>query len=145
MGAKARAQVRKNTAFEAAHQGDILFTGQFGTIAGIPCVYSNLVPEGQIYVVNKDTVTFFVKKEGTVEQDRDIESKDNTVVYERHGLVALTDDTRAAVIDQGAHFGAVAEPATAGLANYWEKTSTGLYFKTADTAVDSNKTYYAKA
>ena len=36
---------------------------------------------------------FFVKKDGSVEQDRDVETKENTVVYERHGVIALVDDT----------------------------------------------------
>ncbi len=98
MGADGRAKVRKDPLFEASRQGEILYSGQFGTIAGIPCVFSNLVPAKTIYVTTKDAVTFFVKKEGYVEQDRDIESKENTVVYERHGLVALTDDTRSTII-----------------------------------------------
>lgn len=98
MGADARAMVRKDPLFEAARQGDILYSGQFGWIAGIPCVFSNLVPAKTVYLTEKDAITYFVKREGTVEQDRDIESKDNTVVYERHGLVALTNDTRSSII-----------------------------------------------
>ena len=76
MGADARALVRKDALFEASKQGEILYTGQFGTIAGIPCVFSNLVPANTVYVTEKNAITFFVKKEGSVEQDRDIESKD---------------------------------------------------------------------
>lgn len=98
MGADGRAAVRKDPLFEASKQGEILYTGQFGTIAGIPCVFSNLVPAKTIYVTEPKAITFFVKKEGTVEQARDIESKDNTVVYERHGVIALTDDTRSTKI-----------------------------------------------
>ena len=98
MGADARAEVRKDALFEAAKSGEILYTGQFGSIAGIPCVYSNLVPAKTVYVTEKNAITFFVKKEGSVEQDRDIESKDNTVVYERHGVIALTDDTRSTIM-----------------------------------------------
>lgn len=98
MGADGRAKVRKDPLFEASKQGEILYSGQFGTVAGIPCVFSNLVPAGKVYVTEQDAVTFFVKREGTVEQDRDIESKDNTVVYERHGVIALTDDTRSVII-----------------------------------------------
>lgn len=98
MGADARAAVRKDDLFEASKQGEIIYTGQFGTIAGIPCVFSNSVPAGEFYITEKAAITFFVKKEGTVEQDRDIESKDNTVVYERHGVVALTDDTRSTIV-----------------------------------------------
>lgn len=98
MGADMRAAVRKDKDFIASKQGEILYSGQFGTINGIPCLYSNSVPENTIYLTEKEAITLFVKKEGTVEQDRDIETKDNTVVYERHGVVALTNDTRSCVI-----------------------------------------------
>ena len=98
MGADTRAAVRKDPLFEASKQGDILYTGQFGTISGIPCVFSNKVPAKTAYLTEQNAITLFVKKEGTVEQARDVESKDNTVVYERYGLVALTDDTRSCII-----------------------------------------------
>lgn len=93
MGAKARKALRKDPDFIASKQGEIIYGGQFGTICGIPVLYSKLVKDGRIIVTNKDAVRFFVKKNATVEQARDIETKDNTVVYERHGLIALVDDT----------------------------------------------------
>ncbi len=148
MGANARALVRKDALFEASKQGEILYSGQFGTIAGIPCVFSNLVPADTVYVTEKNAITFFVKKEGSVEQDRDIESKDNTVVYERHGVIALTDDTRSAIIDLDNTYAAVDKegsgysaknPKTEG---WFEVGSTGLYFLSADTTVNVAKTYY---
>lgn len=151
MGADARANVRKDQLFEAAKQGEILFTGQFGTIAGIPCVYSNLVPASTVYLTEKEAITFFVKREGTVEQDRDIETKDNTVVYERHGLIALTNDTRSAVIDLNSTYAAVdptgqgyssKNPSTEG---WFELGETGLYFASADTTPANGKTYYTKS
>ena len=151
MGADARANVRKDALFEASKQGEILYTGQFGTIAGIPCVFSNLVPADTVYLANKEAITFFVKKEGSVEQSRDIESKDNTVVYERHGLVALTNDTRACVIDLDTTYSAVDKTAT-GYAEknpktegWFEVSASGLYFKSADTTVADSKTYYTAA
>ena len=93
MGNDLKAAIRKDADFIASKQGEILYTGQFGTICGLPVLFSKLVPEGTAYITKKDAVKFFVKKEGSVEQDRDIESKDNTVVYERHGVMALVDDT----------------------------------------------------
>jgi hypothetical protein len=95
MGLDAKAEVRKDADYKASRQGEILYTGQFGDICGIPCVASKLVPAGTVYVTAKDAVKFFVKKSGSVEQDRDIETKDNTVVYERHGLMALVDETKS--------------------------------------------------
>lgn len=95
MGLDAKAEVRKDADYKASRQGEILYTGQFGDICGVPCVSSKLVPAGTVYITAKDAVKFFVKRDGTVEQDRDIETKDNTVVYERHGLMALVDESKS--------------------------------------------------
>ena len=98
MGAEARKAIRKDPDFIASKQGEIIYSGQFGTICGIPVLFSKLVEGGRIIVTNKDAVRFFVKKNATVEQARDIETKDNTVVYERHGLIALVDDTSSVML-----------------------------------------------
>ena len=95
MGIDGRAAIRKDADYKASRQGEILYTGQFGTIAGVPCLFSKLVPAGTAYVTAKDAVKLFVKKSGSVEQDRDIETKDNTVVYDRHGVMALVDETKS--------------------------------------------------
>ena len=95
MGLDAKATIRKDEDYKASRQGEILYTGQFGTIAGIPCLFSKLVPADTLYITAKDQIHLLVKKEGSVEQDRDIETKDNTVVYERHGLMALMDETKS--------------------------------------------------
>lgn len=102
MGLDCKAEIRKDPDFKTSKQGEILYTGQFGTIAGVPVCFSKLVPDSTCYITKKDAITFFVKKEGTVEQDRDIETKDNTVVYERHGVIALTDDTKSIILKKAA-------------------------------------------
>lgn len=99
MGGDGKAAIRKDDDFINSRQGDILYTGQFGSVCGVPCVFSKLVPANTVYATKKDAVKFFVKNQGTVEQDRDIETKDNTVVYERHGLIALVDDTESCIIN----------------------------------------------
>lgn len=93
MGNDLRGKIRKDSDFISSKQGEILYTGQFGTICGLPVLFSKLVPADTAYITKKDAIKFFVKKEGSVEQDRDIETKDNTVVYERHGVMALVDET----------------------------------------------------
>jgi hypothetical protein len=95
MGIDAKAAVRKDPDYKSSRQGEILYTGQFGDICGVPCVCSKLVPAGTIYITAKDQVKFLVKKNGFVEQDRDIETKDNTIVYSRYGLMALVDETKS--------------------------------------------------
>lgn len=98
MGADGKAAIRKDDDFIASKQGEILYTGQFGDVCGVPCIFSKLVPANTCYATKKDAVKFFVKSAGSVEQDRDVETKDNTVVYERHGVMALVDDTESAII-----------------------------------------------
>lgn len=95
MGLDSKATIRKDPDYKASRQGEILYNGQFGTIAGVPCLFSKLVPADTLYITAKDQVKFFVKKAGNVEQDRDIETKDNTVVYERHGVMALVSETKS--------------------------------------------------
>jgi len=93
MGNDLKAKIRKDSDFIASKQGEILYTGQFGTICGLPVLFSKLVPADTCYITKKDAIKLFVKKEGSVEQDRDIETKDNTVTYDRYGVMALVDDT----------------------------------------------------
>lgn len=95
MGTDLRAAIRKDADYKASRQGEILYSGQFGTISGVPCLFSKLCGAGEAFITAKDQVKFFVKKDGSVEQDRDIETKDNTVVYERHGVMALVDETKS--------------------------------------------------
>lgn len=132
-GSKFRKDIRKDSNFKAAHQGDILFTGQFGDIAGIPVIYSNLCGDDEAFICNKETITFFVKKSGTVEQDRDIESKDNWVVYERYGVVALTNDTRACQLLKGKTFTNQDGGSYSSTATYYV-LSNGLYREIAVNA-----------
>lgn len=101
MGTDLRAAIRKDADYKASRQGEILYTGQFGTISGVPCLFSKLVPAGVAYITAKDQVKLFVKKDGSVEQDRDIETKDNTVVYDRYGVMALVDETKSIKLVQG--------------------------------------------
>lgn len=90
-----RSQIRKDTEFKAAMNGDIMYSGQFGTIAGLPVLFSKLVPADTVYITNRDAVKLFVKLDGRVEQHHDVETKDNTVVYDRFGVVALVDETKS--------------------------------------------------
>ena len=102
MSSECRAGIRRDPDFSAARQGEVMYTGQFGTLCGIPVLFSNKVPAGKCIITDKNAVKFFVKKEAALEQDRDIETKVNTVVYERHGLIALVDDTATVILGPAA-------------------------------------------
>ena len=102
MSSDCRAAIRRDPDFSAARQGEVVYTGQFGTLCGLPVLFSNKVPAGKCIITDKNAVKFFVKKEAALEQDRDIETKVNTVVYERHGLIALVDDTSTVILGPAA-------------------------------------------
>ena len=102
MSAACRAAIRRDSDFIAAHSGEIVYTGQFGTLCGVPVLFSALVPDGMAIITDRNAVKFFVKREASLEQDRDIETKINTVVYERCGLIALVDDTSTVILGKKA-------------------------------------------
>lgn len=95
MGLDAKAAIRKDADYKSAHMGEILFNGQIGSICGVPIVCSKLVPANTVYITSRDAVRFFVKKNGEIEQDRNIETKQNTVCYTRYGVMALVDETKS--------------------------------------------------
>lgn len=102
MGLDGKAAIRHDEDYKTSRQGEILYSGQFGTIAGIPCLFTKMITNGDVFITAKDQVKFFVKKDGSVEQDRDIETKDNKVVYERHGVMALVDETKSVKLTKSA-------------------------------------------
>ncbi len=102
MGTDGRSAIRTDADFMAAHQGELMYTGQFGTLCGVPVLFSRLVPEGMVIITEKPAVKFFVKREAGLEQSRDIEKKENTIVYERHGVIALVDDTSSVILGKSA-------------------------------------------
>jgi hypothetical protein len=100
IGEDLKAGLRKDDDFKAAQLGSILFNGQIGTVAGLPVIESKLCPAGTAYVVDKNAVTLFVKKDAEVEQFRVAGTRTNGVILRRVALVALTDATRIVEITE---------------------------------------------
>lgn len=94
VGADMRADLRKDEDFVRANQGAILFSGQIGSVCGIPVVHSRKVPAETCYVFTKEAVTLFVKKDSEVEQNRIADTRTNEVYARKVNLCALTDDTK---------------------------------------------------
>ena len=132
MGTDGRTAIRRDSDFITAHQGDILYSGQFGTLCGIPVLFSKLVPEGKVIITEKAAVKFFVKREAGLEQSRDIEKKENTIVYERHGVIALVDDTSSVILGKAA-------PALTVSASLKDGAAT---ITVSGKSKDANKVYY---
>lgn len=91
---KHRAALRKDADFVQARQGEIVINGQIGSIAGLPVVVSRLVPAGEAYVMSKDAVTCFVKKDAEVEQEREADTRTNKIFGRKVNVVAVTDATK---------------------------------------------------
>lgn len=91
-----KADLRKDEDYKNARMGEVVYGGQVGTIAGIPVIASNAATKG--YVMTNEAVKLFMKKDVEVEQDRDIETKTNTVVLSSYYICALVDDGKICAI-----------------------------------------------
>ena len=88
----------KNDDFKASKLGEILYTGQIGTISGVPVIVSKKTSAGVAYLATKEAVTLFNKKGVEVEPKRQAEERINTEITRKVCLVALTDSTKAVKI-----------------------------------------------
>ena len=88
-----KADIRKDEDYKAARMGEVIYNGQVGTICGIPVIATKALTD-EAYVMTKEAVKLFMKKDVEVEQDRDIEAKNNTVVLATYYICALVDDTK---------------------------------------------------
>ena len=85
-----KADIRKDEDYKTARMGEVVYNGQVGTICGIPVIATNALTDAA-YVMTVEAVKLFLKKDVEVEQDRDIEAKQNTVVLTTYYICALTD------------------------------------------------------
>lgn len=88
-----KADLRKDADYKNARMGEVVYGGQVGVIAGIPVIATNAL-EDVAYVMTKEAVTLYMKKDVEVEQGRDIETKTNTVVLSSYYICALADDSK---------------------------------------------------
>ena len=83
-----KAEIRKDEDYKSARMGEVIYNGQVGTVCGIPVIATNALTD-KAYVMTNEAVKLFMKKDVAVEQDRDIETRTNTVVLGMAYLVAL--------------------------------------------------------
>lgn len=89
-------ELRKDADYKAARMGEVVYNGQTGTVCGIPTIPSKALDAG--YVMENEAVTLFLKKDVEVEQERDADTRTNTVYLRAVYVVALTDATKIAKI-----------------------------------------------
>ena len=88
-----KADLRKDDDYKLAKMGEVVYSGQVATICGIPVIYSKAL-EDTGFIMTNEAVKLFMKKDIEVEQDRDIETKLNTVVLSSYYICALVNNNK---------------------------------------------------
>lgn len=94
-----KASLRKDNDYISARMGEVVYNGQVGTIAGIPVIATKALTN-KAYVMTKEAVTLFMKKDVEVEQDRDADKRKNSIYLRNCYVCALTDATKACKITE---------------------------------------------
>ena len=98
---KWKAALRKDSDYVSARQGEVVYNGQVGTIAGIPVVATKALTD-KAYVMTNEAITLFLKKDVEVEQERDADTRKNSIYLRDCYICALTDATKACKITEAA-------------------------------------------
>ena len=96
-----KAALRKDPDYKAARMGEVVYTGQVGTICGIPVIATKALTDAA-YTMTREAVKLFMKKDVEVEQDRDADKRINSVYLRTAYLVALVDATKVCKIAEAA-------------------------------------------
>ena len=90
-----KADLRKDEDFKAARMGEVIYTGQTHTLCGVPVIFTAALNEvNNGFVMTPEAVKLFMKKDVEVEQDRDKEAAQNTVILRTYYICALADATK---------------------------------------------------
>lgn len=94
-----KAEIRKDEDYKNARMAEVVYNGQVGTICGIPVIATNALTDAA-YVMTAEAVKLFMKKDVEVEQDRDVETKTNTVVLTTYYICALVNNNKICKISK---------------------------------------------
>lgn len=83
-----KAALRKDEDYKSARMGEVVYNGQVGTICGIPVIASKALT-AKAYVMTKEAVKLFMKKDVEVEQDRNADTRKNSVYLRTAYIAAL--------------------------------------------------------
>ena len=96
-----KASLRKDADYKSAQLGQVIYNGQVGEICGIPVIATKALTD-KAYVMTKEAVKLFMKKDVEVEQARDADKRKNSVYLRTAYVVALVDSTKACKITEAA-------------------------------------------
>lgn len=94
-----KAELRKDEDYKTARMGEVVYTGQVGTIAGIPVVATKALTD-KAYVMTPEAVKLFLKKDIEAEQARDADKRTNEVYIRSCYICALVDATKICAIGE---------------------------------------------
>lgn len=89
-----KATLRKNLGQDLKYAEGFARTGYIGSVCGVPVIVSKAVPAGEGFLATKEAVTCFVKKGTEIEQERDANTRKNSIFARKVMLVALTDGSK---------------------------------------------------
>lgn len=90
----AKAKLRKALKDELKYVEAFARKGYIGSIMGVPVYESKAVPAGCAFIASRAAVTAFIKQGVSSEQERDANTRKNTLYLRKYMVVALTDATR---------------------------------------------------
>lgn len=96
-----KAQLRKDEDYKSARMGEVVYNGQVGTICGIPVIATKALTD-KAFVMTNEAVKLFMKKDVEVEQDRNADTRTNSVYLRTAYVVALVDATKIVAISKAA-------------------------------------------
>lgn len=94
-----KAALRKDPDYKSAQLGEVIYNGQVGTICGIPVICSKALTDAA-FVMTAEAIKLFMKKDVEVEQDRDADTRKNSVYLRTAYVCALVDATKIAKITE---------------------------------------------
>lgn len=118
------AAFRKALGDELKYVEAFVRSGYIGSVCGVPVYVSKAIPAGEAIIGTKEAVRLFMKKGTEIEQERDANTRKNTIYTRKVALVALVDDRKLVRI--------AGEPATA--------TTITTYTKNAKTVAGAAST-----
>lgn len=112
--------------------------GYVGTVGGVNLYVKKDALPGKVTMATKEAVTLLNKKGTEVEQERDGNTRKNSIYSRKYYIAALTDETKAVVIVVGAAAVSTDTTVTVGK-TYYAAASMG-YVKVTPAEGDSPKT-----
>lgn len=95
------AKLRKALKDELKYVEDFARTGYVGTVAGVNLYTKKDATAGTVVLATPEAVTLFNRSGVEVEQDRDIDKRENTLVTRKYYVAALTNATKAVKLTFG--------------------------------------------